>query len=190
MRNFIYIAIVANCFQSLFAQENNYFSRPGITVGVGQSFRDGDEQYFAGFHVSVKRLHLGISAGIRPPAPETVNLSVNADYDVWSRGTNRITVNMYGGFYARYDSYLFDEYYWKNGIGIAFDRLFLNHFLIGTQYNIIGVYYGTRRDNFVAQSRTPGPFEAGEVRIRCSILFGRVNSGHPRHRRIRRRDFD
>jgi hypothetical protein len=170
IRRFLF-ALACTGASTLCAQ-NNPFDRFEIAVGVGQSFRDGDEQYYANVQFPLfPRFHLGVSAGIRPPGPRTVNLAVTAEYDIWTRDRNRISFGSYGGFYARYDSYLFDEYYWKHGVGLAYDRIVFDRLAVGIQYHVIGLYYGTRRDNFFTQSKTPGPFEAGEIRIRCSYQF-------------------
>lgn len=169
MIRLIVTALISCLVCPLNAQE---FDRFGISLGVAKSFRDGDEQYYAHLQFPLlSRFHLGVSAGIRPPDPRTVNVSATVEYNIWSNKHDRVSIGSYGGFYARYDSYIFDEYYWKHGLGLAYDRIVLNHLAVGIQYHVIGLYYGTRRDNFFTQSKTPGPFEAGEIRIRCSYLF-------------------
>ena len=146
--------------------QDNPFSKFGITAGVSQSLNDGDEQYYTGLNFGLfRRFHLGAYIGLRPPDPRTYNLSASIEYDLWSNTHHRVALNNFVGFFARYDSYLFDEYYWKHSIGLGYDYLIGNRISVGADYNLIGLYYGTRRDNFVTKPRTPGIFHGGDLRL-------------------------
>ncbi|MBX7150748.1 hypothetical protein K1X84_03840 [bacterium] len=163
---FLFIGIT-----SLSAQHSKDFSSVHLAAGIDKSLRDGDENYYLGLTFPLfTKIHIGLSAGVRPPDPFTVNLGVMLEYDVWLAANQRIKLNSNFAAFARDDSYLFDEYYLKHSFGLGYQRRLWKHLAAGADYNFIGMYYGTRRDNFLKR-KAPSLMEAGEFKALIAIIF-------------------
>lgn len=167
-RGFVVFLLLA-C-NSVFSQEQNSFHRFQIVAGPNWSVRGGDESYQAGIIIPLPyRFHVGFIGGFRPLDPKTLVYQGNVEWDLYYFKNQRIKLNSNFAGFRRYDNNPFDDNFFKHTVGLGYQALFYQHIGIGADYNFVGFFYGSRKDQ--RSVGNPSVWEAGEIKLGMFLSF-------------------
>ncbi len=147
-------------------------SRFGLFIGSARSFASGDENIYGAFQWPMSsRFHGTIHGGWRSTDPKTLAVGSSVGFGLYGSSHHRLYANTDLTLFRRVDYFPFDDHFWRHTVGIGYSTKFWRRFILNTEVNPIGFYYGTRNDPQPGWKKHPNLIEAGEVRFALGFIF-------------------